>query len=378
MRHLCAITVAVLLVALPATAQEGAQFRLGADAFGAGRTVSHAAAGVDSLFLAGEIVRLEAAIDGTGHLAGRRVEVRAPVGGSLYAAGMDVDIAAPLAGDATLAGYSVNVGAEVGGNLRATGARVVLAAPVGGTALLAGEQIELNAAIAGDAAFMGERMRFGPEARIEGTLRIYSERADAIEVPFSVIDPERITRFDRHEWDRLERPLPRLSWTRILAGYLGAAVVVAGLVALVGAIAPGPLAGLRRQIVRRPFGTFGWGFLALSATVGSAAVLAMTLLGIVLSPAMLLLAGLAGFAGFVVAAYSFGAGLFIAVGQDEPQSLGMRILAGLIGAFLACVLALVPVLGWLFVLALTLIGLGALTLRVLRPQFLVAPRGLDD
>ncbi len=361
-----------LAVAAPAAAEEEGRFRLGADHFAAGDSVRHDASGAENLFLAGETVRQEAAIDGTGHLAGRRVFVAAPVGGSLYAAGMDVDLSADVAGDATLAGYRVEVAAPVAGNLRAFAARLSVGAPVGGTALLAGETVRLDAPIAGDAAIATERISFGPAARIDGTLRLYGDRAERIEIPESVIASDRVTRLPRADWREIERPVPRIGWGGLIGGFLGGVLVVAAVAALIAAVAPGPMADMRRRILDRPFGTLGWGFLTLSAVIGATVVVALTLIGIFVAPAFLLLAALGAFLGYVIGAYSFGAGLLIAVGRGEPASLGQRALAALLGALLAGLLALIPILGWLFVLALLLAGVGALTLRVLRPAFFAA------
>jgi hypothetical protein len=359
-----------LLLALPAAADEGGSFALGADRFAAGDSVTHSEAGADNLFLAGETVRQAAPIAGSGHLAGRRVGIDAEVGGSLYAAGMDVSVTAPVAGDATLAGYSITVTAPVQGNLRAFASRVQIDAPVAGTALIGAESVTLNAPVAGDVALTAERLAFGPEARIDGTLRLYGDDPEELVVPAGVIAPERVTRHSIDDWRRMERPGPSL-WG-VVGAYLGGVLLVAAVAALIAAVAPGPLAEMRRRILARPFGTLGWGFLTLSAVIGAGIVLALTLVGIFLLPAAMLLAVAGGFLGYVVGAYSFGAGLLIAFGGGEPETLGRRALAALIGAGLAGLLALIPLAGWLFVLALVLAGVGAITLRVFRPAFFAA------
>ena len=113
----------------------------------------------------------------------------------------------------------------------------------------------------------------------------------------------------------------------------------------------------------------GLGFLTLSAIAGSALLLALTLIGIVVSPAAILLAVLTGFAGYVIGVYAFGVGLMLAIGRDEPRSIADKALAAGAGAVVAGILALIPFLGWLFVLALTLAGVGAICMRVFSPHF---------
>jgi len=80
-------------------------------------------------------------------------------------------------------------------------------------------------------------------------------------------------------------------------------------------------------------------------------------------------AGLAGFIGYVIGAYTLGVGLMLAIGMEEPDSLIIRAGAALLGALSAAVIALAPFIGWLFVVVLTLAGTGALVSQVLRPRF---------
>ena len=367
------IALLALCAALPARAETPAGFSLGDDVYVAGGQVTHAADGAASIFMAGETVRQSAGIAGSAHLAARRVIVAGPVDGSVYAAGMDVALRDVVAGDATLAAYTATIEAAVGGALRVAASRVDVTAPIGASALIRADRLRLDAPIEGDAAIATDRIEFGDAARVAGTLRLYSNDHDAIELPESVIAADRVERLPRAEWDGIDRPeLVRLSWWHLLGGFLGGVVVVALLAALVAAVAPKTLAGMRRRVLARPFATLGYGFLTLSALIGAAVMLALTLVGIFVSPAAIALAALTGFAGYVVGAYSFGAGLLIAVGRGEPTSLGQRAAAAFAGALVAGLIALIPILGWLFVLALSLAGAGALVHAMLRPAFFAA------
>ena len=367
------IALLALCAALPARAETPAGFSLGGDVYVAGGQVTHAADGAASIFMAGETVRQSAGIAGSAHLAARRVIVAGPVDGSVYAAGMDVALRDVVAGDATLAAYTATIEAAVGGALRVAASRVDVTAPIGASALIRADRLRLDAPIEGDAAIATDRIEFGDAARVAGTLRLYSNDHDAIELPESVIAADRVERLPRAEWDGIDRPeLVRLSWWHLLGGFLGGVVVVALLAALVAAVAPKTLAGMRRRVLARPFATLGYGFLTLSALIGAAVMLALTLVGLFVSPAAIALAALTGFAGYVVGAYSFGAGLLIAVGRGEPTSLGQRAAAAFAGALVAGLIALIPILGWLFVLALSLAGAGALVHAMLRPAFFAA------
>ena len=56
-------------------------------------------------------------------------------------------------------------------------------------------------------------------------------------------------------------------------------------------------------------------------------------------------------------------------GGSEPDSIADRATAAGVGALTAGIIGLIPFLGWLFVLALVLAGLGAITIRTIRPAF---------
>ena len=366
------LTLCFSLSAVLAHAEEVETFRLGQDAYMAGSTVVHSDEGADDLFMAGETVRVEAAISGSAHLAGRRVEIGQSIDRDLYAAGMDVVLRGRLAGDANLSGYSVEIRDAVGGDLRASGANLTIAGPVAGTALLAGDILRLENVIGGDVQLSARQVEFGPEARIDGTLTLVSEAPGEIEVPPHVLPEDRITRREMEGWPRDLRPVAGISWWQVLWRALTGVAVTAALVALIAAVLPGPLAEMRRRLLSAPLRSLWFGFLGLSTITGAAILLAMTLIGMVLTPAVLILAFLFGVIGYFIAVYAFGVGLLMAVGRAEPASLADRALAGAVGAVVAGLIGLVPFLGWLFVFALGLAGAGGLVMRMFRPAFFTA------
>jgi hypothetical protein len=359
--------VALAAVAAGAASAQDETLALGGDVFRGGGTVEHGEAGANDVFLAGERVGLRAPISGTAHLAGRRVEAAAEVGGSVYAAGYSVAVVAPVAGSATLAGYEVEVDAPVGGSLRAFGSTVRVSAPVEGPAFLAGEEVALDAALAGDVALAAETLEFGEGATIGGRLVLYGDEDTRAQVPERVVPPDRIELRTPEGWDAggpMHMRGPTVA--EAAAGFLVGVAVLALLAWVAALIAPVGIEALRDRTALRPFATLGLGFLALSALIGASVVIALTVIGLVIAPAVLLVAVLFGLAGYVVAVYMFGAGLWEVLGRSEPDTAGERAASALIGALAACVILLVPFLGWLFVLAAVLVGMGALTAALLR------------
>ncbi len=358
------MAVTLLFGAGAAGAQEGRPWLvLGDDVYRSGGTVVVTEEGVGNAFLAGERVRIGVGIDGSAHLAGRRAVVAAPVGGSVYAAAMDVEVQAPVAGGATLAGYEVVVEAPVGGSLRAAGAEVRVTAPIGGTAFIRGSEVFLDAPIEGDAAISADELSFGPQARIGGRLVLWGEPERAAAIPEAVVPAERI------ELREPPEPAPEAPGFAAAAGTYAVAIAVLALFATFAAIiAPVGIDRMRDAASARTFRTLGLGFITLSACIGAAVVVALTVVGLILVPVVLVVTVLLGLAGYVVAVYMIGAGILEAARRREPESLGARALAAIIGAVVAGLVFLVPFLGWLFMLAAVLFGLGALSRMVFGPR----------
>ncbi len=374
MKRLFLIVLACLAAtAASAQSDDNAFLDIGNDAFRAGNSVSFTGDGAQDLFAAGQRVTVGSDITGSAHLAGRTVEASGAIGGNIYAMGMNVDVTGAVAGNATLTGYSVQVGA-VSGDLRGAGSEVTVTGPVGGYALLSGETVRVEGAIAGDVRIAANTVEFGPDASIDGKLTLYEEKPDSIDVPESVIAEDRI---ERIAWDGSRAPGDVRGWTfkavlGALWSFVATVLFVAALAALAAALFPEWLAATRRRILSRPLGTLGLGFLLMSTILGSSIMLALTVIGIFITPAVLVLGGLVVLAGYLLGTYALGVGVMMAVGRPEPDRVLERALAGGLGAIIAGLLALIPLLGWLFVLALTLAGAGAMAWRTLAPR-LAAP-----
>lgn len=361
------------LAAQDAERERGGQLLLGGDLLVTGARVVVDEALPGDLFALGARVLARADLGGAAHMAARVLRSEGRITGNVYAAGMEVSLAGPVGGNATLAGYRVEVTAPVGGNLRATAATMRLAADLAGAALIGGGDVIIEARIGGDATLAAETLTFGPGAAVAGQLVVHHPPGAAPDIPASVAPAGRVTLVPMSDRARPTPPemISPLRPRGMVAGFLGGVLVIAVLAALVAAVAPEGLSAMRRRLLARPFATLGYGFLALSALIGAGIVAILTIVGILVAPALALLALAGAFVGYVIGAYSFGAGLVIAVGRAEPSSLGQRVIAALVGALSAGLIGLVPFIGWLFILALALAGLGALVLRLFRPALFV-------
>ncbi len=370
-RALLAATLLLAVAAPSAAEEEPKTLTLGSDSYLAGREVVFDQTGKDDVFAAGEIVRGQADITGSAHMAGRKVTMTGAVGGDAYLAGMDVVLDGPVTGDATLAGYNVTV-AAVGGNLRISGGNLQIRDSVSGDALIGGETVRISGQIAGDAIITARDLTFADGARIDGKLTLFEEDPGAFEIPGNVVPADRVERRDISEWEDTAEDLDIWSWRTILGRFLTGVIIIGALATLIAAVIPRTLADLREGLLERPFRNLLFGFLTQSVFIGAAILFLLTVIGIIASPAAILVALIAGFAGYVVAVYTFGVGLLIAIGRAAPTTIGTRALAAGLGAVVAGIIALVPFLGWLFIMILMLAGVGAITLKTLRPAFFVA------
>jgi len=356
-----------LTLALSAHAQETDQYNdlFANDRYAAGEDITLAEDTAGDLFAAGEEVTLRAPVGGTSHMAGRRVTVAAPIDGNLYAAGYSIDIAADIAGAATLFASEIEVTAPVAGNMRAFARDVSLTAPLAGGLIVAAADVTLDAPIAGDLLIAAEDIVWGAAAEVAGEVIIYTEHAVAIDVPASVAPPERITFRDATAFDDDTGVMQEFQQGAIrgaIMGFVFSVLVVALLATATIALAEPQVAGWRARALSHPLGSLWAGFLAVSTVVGGGVVLALTVIGIPLTLAAILLAGLAAYAGYVMGSYILGVGLWRAIGRPVPEGVLHKAGLAVLGALIAGLIALIPFAGWLFVLALSLGGLGTIVL----------------
>ncbi|WP_413717964.1 hypothetical protein [Silicimonas sp. MF1-12-2] len=361
-----------LLVLFPpvlASAQDTPEFlRLGGDLYGGGSAVVVADGAANDVFLAAQDTRLAVPISGSAHLAGQTVTLAQPVAGNAYAAGQTVTLSAPVTGSATLAGQTLNIG-DIGRNLRAFGQSVALNGTVGGAALIAAQGVTFNSTVNGDVAVNADTIDFGPAARIGGTLTIYHSDPNSIDVPDAAAPAERIMRKTIEQWSEDAPTSVGVSSDTMWRGILSTVITVTVLAALLAALMPGKLSQMRAMFLTRPFRSFWFGFLTLSAAIGTTVVLAITLIGLLATPMSILLAIVLGFAGYIVGSYALGVGFLDLIGRDVPGAWIERALAAAIGAVVIAVVGLVPFFGWLVILAVSLTGLGALCIVFFRPRF---------
>lgn len=358
-----------LLLPQFALAQDDPEFlKLGGDLYGGGSAVVVTDEAAHDVFLAAQDTNLVGPITGSAHMVGQNVILSKSVAGNAYAAGQSVTLSGTVTGNATLAGQTVTI-SDIGRNLRAFGQSLTLNGTVGGAALIAAQTVTFNSEITGDVAVNAETITFGPEAKIGGKLTIYHSDPDTIEVPNVVIPEAQITRKAVEEWSKDTPTSIGVSRGTVWRGILTTIVTVTLLAAILAALIPTKLSQMRSTFLDHPLRSFWFGFLTLSAAIGTTVVLAMSLVGLLALPLSIILPLLIGFAGYVVGAYAIGVGLLNMIARTYPSAWIERALSAAVGAIVVAVIGLVPFVGWLVVLAVTLTGIGALCIIFFRPRF---------
>ncbi len=336
---------------------------LGGSAFATGRDVAISGRVAGNAYAAGQRVHSPAAIDGSGYFSGQTVDVSGAVGADLFAAGYDVRVTGAVAGDAYLMGSEIHVGA-VSGDLRAMGRSLRLMEPLGGTALLRADTVEINTTITGDTWISANTVNFGPRAQINGALTLYEETPGTLDVPQSVIDPARITRLvvTARPVD-MPHDSPDRGWS-VAKDALVAGLWLLVTIAIIAMLRPASLTAMAQRVTGRALASFAAGFVVQSALVGAVVVSVATLIGVLISPLVVVVAVGAAYLGFVVAVYGVMIRVSRVLGRAEPRAFWAKALLGGLGGMMVSLLGMVPFLGWLLMVALSLTGVGAIALHL--------------
>lgn len=354
-----------IAIAGPAAAdREEIREFMGRDLVAAGERVNVSGDDLEGAFAAGETVELVSPTREDALLAGRRVSVRAPVGDDAYLAGELVDVMAPVAGRVVAAGETVTLHSDAvaGGSVRLFGRRVEVAGKVGGDAWIAAETVRLSGIFAGDVTISARDIDIAPDARFDGMLITRAPEEPA--VPDSAAPPERrrYERWEPEEWG-MEWGPPRL-----IGAVFGAILLFPLSLLLTGAILLAGAGGTMDRIAAtgsaRPGASIGNGLVVVAVWGVAALLLLFTVIGAPLGLLMGLALPLILMLGYISGALTLALGAWRSLGKPPPGGLGRF---GLLAAclFVLSIIGLIPVVGFIAGLLVTLAGLGA-ALIVLR------------
>lgn len=330
----------------------------------------------DDLYIAGDRIEVRGHVTGDLFVAGRSVRVRGQVDGDVFAAAEDVVLEGPVRGSVRAAGEEVRVegevgedvlvaaneahvvrGARVGRDLAVAAQEVLLAGSIGRRVLAAADEIEVRGDIAGEMRARAREIEVESGARIGGRLEYASENEARIDQGAQVGSIERVP-VEPHR--RAGPAMVLLGWLRMLVGFF-----VLGL--LFVWLAPAFARRASRTTTDSVGASLGLGALVLIAA--PLVAMAMIALGFVfggwwIGLALLGLLALAFALGMATAGLGAGRWLLERAGRTRAHAV-WALLAGLVVLGLV---ALVPFVGPVVVFVAAVIGLGALTLSVVRAR----------
>ncbi len=266
------------------------------------------------------------------------VIVHGNVTGDVHATAGTVRIGGTIGGNVSASGGSIFVdrNAVITGTLEATGGTLTVSGVVGGDAKLGGGSITLDstAVIGGDIEYaIGEDGEFTNEATVEGDV----EERDDLTVGWVGL-PESV------------------EWTVGVYGFL--VNLLLGTVLLL--VFPGPSRRIAEAVIDEPLRIGGVGLLALVGIPIILVLLFITIIGIPLALAGVVLYLLAIWVGGVYGRFAVGSWIVSLTGADN------RWAGLLLGMALVAILVRLPSVGGLFQLTVLLLGLGAMSMSVYR------------
>jgi hypothetical protein len=362
-------------VLLSSSAFSGERMVVGGDTYVSGSSVTLTDPSPRDALLSGFTVDVSGKVEKDVTAAGFNVDIDAPVGRDVYAAGFSVDVTQPVTEDLSAAGFNIHVGnqATIGGNARLAAGTIVIDAPVSGSLVAAGGSLTINGIVSGDARLTSNNLSFGKDAKINGVLTYYATAP--ITIPASVIAADRV-HFEKLEVanavnavsETMRPDMPRF-WPAIVTGIISAfALTIAFLVAFAAilfAFAPNQMELWKEEALKSPIKTIVFGVLGLSMTVGLVPVGAMTLIGIPFVPIAILAAIVFWIVGYIIGAYAFVWKIVSAFRAPPTTNLG-RLFALALGFICIAALNFIPIIGWLFNLAIVFLGLGAIIFQAAR------------
>jgi hypothetical protein len=368
-RVLTAFLLTGLLAAGPTVAlAEQVSLVFGGDSYAAGQNASIVTPVAHDAFMAGYSIALTAPVTGDAHLAGYNVGASSSIGGDLYAAGYAVTISGSVGGDVTAVGNSVLLQATsaLPGNARLAGQTVLVDAPIQGSAITSAETLTLNTAISGDFTFYGRTLTFGPNAVVAGKVAIHAPREIAVpatvaaadRVSFELlVDPDYLGEAGRTAENVVKGFWPML-WGQAIWGLL-LFVVGALFIAFGGRL----VAALQTVSEKRPFRRIGLGILAFASVVGLVPVVALTLIGLLVVPFVLIFAFAACVLAYIAGSYFAASNIGAAFLKIDSNAKRLGALAA--GLIVAALVSMVPFIGWLITLALVTFGFGTIAALIM-------------
>lgn len=354
----------------------------------------------DDLYLGGNSIRFDSRI--TGDLIGasqdfvysgqsqggvnwaaRHININGPVGGSVRACAQVVEVNSNIGRNLIIFAQMINIGpaAEIARDASLFGSQITFEGKVAGRMRIEGDRIKLSGVVEGDLLINAQEIEILPNAIIKGNLTYKS--LNEAKIPAGTIIDGGI------KWEKLDKETKAEKYhafrsiTSIVMGFMiiniGASIAIFLLILLIGNIVIIPLMYLsliacslivlsltKNKAVKcvaimkeRPWVSLGLGFVIMLLFPLAIGISIVTLIGIPMAALILFGGGIALFIGSVYSSLYIGSLICKMVGikKQEPS-----IVCLLVGIIILASFSLIPILGVIIVLLISMFGLGATVL----------------
>mgnify|MGYP000689656634 CR=1 FL=1 len=315
----------------------------------------------NDVFAAGESVVVQQRVGDNAFLAGETVTVSHTVAGDLFSAAETVRIDAPVLGDVYAFGGNVEVGPEgrIDGHLRAAGGVIDVAGPIAGGIEGATGRLVIRAPVQGDVKAEAGELVFEDGGHISGDLSYTTPVATADADAFVAGE---VAWTEAEEGDRRGHEAGSMSgfgdWSLWTGWRVMGQLIVGAVLLLLGG---NRAASFGRTLGQEPSRALGLGlvgmvFLPIASFIACALIvpLPLGLLGLGAFAALLYL-------GQIIAAQALGEQL---LRRFKPELNGTPLLYLLAGAIPLAILTGLPWVGALVSFIATVLGAGAVAIRV--------------
>jgi len=326
-----------------------------------------------NLYIAGATVTVNGKTNGDLFAAGGMVTVNGPVENDLFVGGGNLSLNAPVGGDLRIAGGNVSINSPIGSDLLAAGGNITVAqkASVAGDLVIAGGNISVDSEVKGYGKINGgnvtingkidgnldivanQQLTFGPASEVVGKITYHGTN------PAIVKDGAKIGTID---FTQIK--------ARGFAHSLGALIAISTLIKLLALLVAGfvllylfpvKISKLVTGTMSNTLTNFGIGFLALIASPIVAGLLFITVVGVYLGIILLLIYFLTLVMASIVMVFYTGRLVYGWYKKDAALNLKRDLV---LGAIIALIVSLIPIIGWLAVFVLFLISLGAIVTQL--------------
>ena len=335
---------------------------------------------VGSLFVAGETVQIDGAVDGDVFCAAKTITVKGSVGGDVICAGQMIEVDGTVAGSIRVAGQTVVLNGYIGRNVTGVGQTISIgnASTINGDVLSAGQTITLggvvrqglaaagdtvlvNGMIGGDTNFAVNRLQLGETARINGKFTYQSDKDAIITTGASVGTivkkpmPKRMENGKNPReklpkmWGAMQRPWPVSAVGSIITFFLLSVVFIF--------LFPGKTERVVDMVADAPGKSLLVGILAFIITPIVFVTLLITIIGIPLGILLILLFALMAFVSKLFVALWVGRKIHSSFMKKKGENWYW---AAAIGVTVSYLVFHLPMVGWLISAIAVFIGMGGM------------------